>query len=96
MNDQQDRILLRKEGCCYLGPDYDPRKDRSGKPSPYCGRHDLHGDSLYCEEHYPMMYAKGTAVRKRPKKSRKQMEFDEIMQMIVDVHDELEAAGEFD
>ena len=94
MTDQQDRILLRKEGCCYLGPDYDPRKDRSGKPAPYCGRMDLQGDSLYCAEHYPLMYQKGTAVRKRPKKAKKQVVFEDLLQMIVDVHDELEAAGE--
>ena len=92
MNDQQDRILLRKEGCCYLGPDYDPRKNMG--PTPWCGRHDLHGDSLYCEEHYPLMYNRGTAVRKRPKKSRQRMDFDELLQLIIDTHDELEAAGE--
>ena len=92
MNDQQDRILLRKEGCCYLGPDYDPRKNMG--PTPWCGRHDLHGDSLYCEEHYPLMYSRGTAVRKRPKKSRQRMDFDELLQLIIDTHDELEAAGE--
>ena len=87
MNDHQDRILLRKEGCCYLGPDYDPRKNTG--PTPWCGRHDLHGDSLYCEEHYPLMYAKGTAVRKRPKKAKKQVDFDELLQLIIDTHEEL-------
>ena len=59
--------------CTYLGPDYDPQewyKANPGLPTPYCGCATLQGKS-YCSEHYAVVYAKGSALRKRHKDLRK-------------------------
>ena len=55
------------QGCTYLAPDYDSRThDYSLTPTPYCGCSVLEGEG-YCEVHYPVVYAVGTANRKRRK-----------------------------
>ena len=55
------------QGCTYLAPDYDSRlHDYSLTPTPYCGCVVVE-DELYCEAHYPVVYAVGTANRKRRK-----------------------------
>lgn len=94
-----DKYFVRSLGCQWLGPEFDPRewyKANPGKETPYCGCHDLEGDSVYCKEHYPKMYAKGTALRKRKKDARKKQVFEDLLQEIIDVHDELEAEGAFE
>ena len=93
-NDQLDRQLLRRDGCTYLGPDYDSRTwDYNAKPTPYCGCKDLHGDSLYCKEHYPLMYSRGTALRKRKKDLKRVDKIREIEQLVRDCAEELEESG---
>lgn len=88
----KDTVMLRNEGCLWVGPEQDPRKG----PLKFCGCKDLHGESFYCEEHYPRVYAKGTALRKRKKDIRKKQTFEDLMQEILDIHDELEAEGAFE
>ena len=92
----QDMVLIRKDGCQYLGPTYDPRtwyRDNPGKPTPYCGCMDLEDNSVYCKEHHKLMYNKGTALRKRKKDIRKKQQFEDLLQMIRDVAEELENEG---
>jgi hypothetical protein len=48
-----------------LGTDYDSRTHKGA--SPYCGCKSLVGDSVYCAEHYDLIYVKGSALRKRNK-----------------------------
>ena len=53
--------------CTYLPVDYDSRThDYTLTPTPYCGHTALEGE-LYCDAHYPVVYAVGTANRKRRK-----------------------------
>lgn len=59
-----DYHVLKQLGCSYLGPDYDPRTSRIS-PAPYCGCKTLVADTLYCQEHYSLMYVKGSSLRKR-------------------------------
>ena len=88
-----DKYFVRSLGCQWLGPDYDPRADRSGAPTPYCGCKDLVGSSVYCKEHYPQMYSSGTALRKRKKDLRKVKAMQDLQQMILDIAEELEDEG---
>jgi hypothetical protein len=81
----KDMILLRKDGCTYISPDQDPRKQKLTM----CGCQDFHGESLYCKEHYPVIYSQGTALRKRHKDARKKQSFEDLLQEIVDTHEEL-------
>lgn len=60
-----DRMFVRSLGCQYLPKDYHPALDFSGKPAPYCGSHDLHGESVYCKHHYPVVYKVGSRNRKK-------------------------------
>lgn len=81
--------------CTYLGPDYDPQewyKANPGKPTPYCGCATLPGKS-YCSEHYAVVYAKGSALRKRHKDLRKVKYIQDLQQMILDIAEELEDEG---
>lgn len=81
--------------CTYLGPDYDPQewyKANPGKPTPYCGCQALPGKS-YCEEHYGLVYAKGSALRKRHKDLRVKAQTEELRQLILDIAEELEDEG---
>jgi hypothetical protein len=79
--------------CTYLGPEYDPRTwDYASKPTPYCGCQALAGKS-YCQEHYPVVYASGTALRKRHKDLRKKQSIEDTVQMIIDIAEELEIEG---
>lgn len=92
----QDRYFVRQLGCQWLGPEYDSIKwyrDNPGLPTPYCGCKELHGDSVYCKEHYPKMYAKGTALRKRKKDARKAQAIADLQQLILDIAEELEDSG---
>ena len=78
--------------CQYLGPDYDPQtwyKENPGQPTPYCGHPTLPGKN-YCEEHYHVVYAKGTSLRKRHKDLRKVNQIQELQQLIYDIAEELE------
>lgn len=81
-----DTQLIRKEGCQWVGPEQDPQR----APLVFCGCKDLHGESVYCEEHYHRVYAKGTALRKRHKDIRKKQAIEDLRQLIYDIAEELE------
>lgn len=79
--------------CTYLGPEYDPLDaGQRLKPTPYCGCATLPGKS-YCAEHYAIVYAKGSALRKRHKDLRKVKYIQDLQQMILDIAEELEDEG---
>lgn len=86
-----DRKYVQSLGCQYLGPDYDPRTHKG--PTPYCGCKELVGDSVYCSEHYALMYVKGSALRKRKKDLRRVKQQQDLQQMILDIAEELEDEG---
>ena len=80
--------------CQYLGPAFDVRTHDyvGGVPVPYCGCKTT-AMSNYCEEHHSVVYAKGTALRKRHKDQRRA---DAIRQLVSDIDaavQELEAEG---
>jgi hypothetical protein len=87
----QDYAVLKHYGCTYLGPDYDPRTHRG--VTPYCGCKDLVKDTLYCEEHYALMYVKGSALRKRHKDTRRADAVRLIESLFNEAVAELEAEG---
>jgi len=60
ISNDRDLILVRALGCQWLGD----------KTSNYCGSRDLVDGAVYCKEHHPQMYQKGTALRKRKKDIR--------------------------
>lgn len=78
--------------CQYLGPAYDPRTwyadSTKGEP-PYCGCSTEPGRS-YCSEHHPIVYAHGTALRRRKKEQRRRDTLEDFLQTLRDLHDELE------
>ena len=89
-----DYITLKPYGCVYLGPDYDPRDAKSRtEPTPYCGCKTLHKDTLYCAEHYELMYVKGSALRKRHKDIKRASNVREIESLFNEILEELEAEG---
>ncbi len=80
------------EGCTYLGPEYDARtwhKEHPGEATPFCGCAVVPGKS-YCAEHYSVVYAVGTALRKRHKDLRVKASIEDLMQDIIEVAEELE------
>jgi len=79
--------------CQYLGPDYDPQ-DMSNrlKPTPYCGCATLAGKS-YCSEHYAIVYAKGSALRKRTKDRARAASLRQLESLFNEAIAELEAEG---
>jgi hypothetical protein len=77
--------------CTYLGVDYDARTHRG--PSPYCGS-PTNGYSSYCEEHYPVVYAVGSGLRKRHKDIRVAEAVHTIESLFHEVVAELESEGE--
>lgn len=91
MRNDQDYIILKQYGCTYLGPEYDARTHK-GAPT-YCGCKDLVADTLYCQEHYDLMYVKGSALRKRHKDIRKANNIRMIESLFNDAVAELEAEG---
>jgi hypothetical protein len=78
--------------CTYLGVDYDPRTSRVS-PAPYCGCA-TNGYSSYCEEHYPVVYAVGSGLRKRHKDIRVAEAVHTIESLFHEAVAELEAEGE--
>ena len=78
--------------CTYLGPEFDPQHWDYSKPVPYCGKPALPGKS-YCEEHYPIVYNVGSALRKRHKDIRTARAVQDLQQMILDIAEELEDEG---
>lgn len=86
-----DGLALRHYGCTYLGQDYDPRTHKGA--TPYCGSHDLVAGTLYCQEHYAVMYQKGSSLRRRRKD---QLRADSVRQLESLFHEavaELELEG---
>ena len=78
--------------CTYLGADYDPRTSRTS-PAPYCGCAS-NGYSSYCAEHYPVVYAVGTGLRKRHKDIRRAESVHTLESLFHECVAELEAEGE--
>ena len=60
-------------GCQYIGPEQDPRKG----PVTYCGKKTLTGKA-YCEEHYHVVYRKGTTVNGKRKEKEIEKEIEEL------------------
>ena len=90
----KDTAIIRSLGCQYLGPDYDPLDSTQRlKPTPYCGCKSLVGSSVYCQEHYPKVYATGTAQRKRKKDIRTAASIKELESLFNDAVSELESEG---
>lgn len=87
----QDGLALRHYGCTYLGVDYDPRTHQGS--TPYCGSKDLVNGTLYCEQHYALMYQKGSALRKRHKDQRRANSIRELVSDFNAVVEELELEG---
>lgn len=87
----QDGLALKQYGCTYLGPAYDARSHTG--PSPYCGCKDLVQGTLYCKEHYALMYVKGSALRKRGKDTRKADALRQLMSDFNAAVEELESEG---
>ena len=89
-----DLAALKQYGCTYLGPDYDARTHKGA--SPYCGCKALVEGTLYCAEHYALMYVKGSALRKRHADLRRATAQQELGSLFNDVVAELEAEGELE
>jgi hypothetical protein len=89
--DSSALATLKQYGCTYLGPTYDARTHRG--PSPYCGAHDLVQGTLYCGQHYELMYVKGSALRKRTKDQRRANAIRELMSDFNAALEELESEG---
>jgi hypothetical protein len=79
------------QGCTYLAPDYDARTSRVS-PAPYCGHTVVEGE-VYCDEHYPIVYAVGTANRKRKKDIQRAEAVWTLESLFHEVVGELEAEG---
>ena len=86
-----DYAILKQYGCCYVGPEYDPRTHKG--ETPYCGCKDLVEGKLYCAEHYAIMYQKGTALRKRKKDIKRAEAVRDLISDFDAVIAELEAEG---
>ena len=93
MNSKFDRdyLVLKQYGCTYLGDSYDARTHKG--PSPYCACKDLVEGTLYCTEHYPLMYQKGSALRKRGKDIKKANAIRDIISDFDAAVSELEDEG---
>jgi hypothetical protein len=78
--------------CTYLGVDYDARTSRVS-PAPYCGSAS-NGYSSYCEQHYPVVYAVGSGLRKRHKDIRRAEAVHTLESLFHECVAELEAEGE--
>ena len=80
------------KGCTYLAQDYDSRTSRIS-PAPYCGCVDMHEDSSFCTEHYPVVYQVGSGLRKRHKDIRVANTVWTLESLFHEVVAELEAEG---
>lgn len=86
-----DRKWVQSLGCQYLGPDYDPQQHKG--VTPYCGCKPVVGTSVYCSTHYPLIYAEGTALRKRHKDIRRAQAVWDLESAFNEAVAELEAEG---
>lgn len=89
-------INTHSHTCTYLGPEYDSRtwyRQHPGQPTPFCGHAALEGKS-YCRHHYPLVYSVGSALRRRPKAEQVQDTFEDLLQMIRDIAEEIELEEE--
>jgi hypothetical protein len=83
------------QGCTYLAPDYDARTSRIS-PAPYCGSTDIREGSSFCKGHYPVVYAEGTANRRRHKDIKRATYIQDISSLFNDIVVELELEGEIE
>ena len=95
INDTVASKMIEKMGCQYIGPE---QYDNRHSPIQYCGKPNIKGKS-YCEEHYPMMYQKGTATSKRASAiavAKKQHSWapGELEDLMMEVYQELIDEGE--
>lgn len=76
--------------CQYLGPTYDARYWRPSTTTshPYCGQ-PTEAERSYCAQHLHMVYAKGTALRNRPKENRRRESREEFLQLLREVIEEV-------
>ena len=83
-NDQsvRDLALVRALGCQYLG-----------KSTHYCGSKDLVDGTVYCKEHWPGMFQKGTALRRRKKDKRTAEAVWDLQSLFNEAVRELEEEG---
>lgn len=65
-----DRSFIRGLGCQYLEPDYHPGLDTSLRATAYCCSHDLVHESVYCRQHWPVVYSTDPAHSKKTTKRR--------------------------
>ena len=92
----KDTIFVRSLGCQWLGKDYDPLDPvQRLQPTPYCGCKDLVGESVYCTEHYPLMYVKGSALRRRHKDIKRAQQLRDLESLFNEAVQELEDEGFF-
>ena len=81
-NNDRDLVLVRALGCQWLGPN--PTE---------CGSKDLVDGAVYCKEHHPLMYQKGTALRKRHKDKRKAIQQWDLESLFNEAVEELVNEG---
>jgi len=78
----KDLAIVRSLGCQYLG-----QSDHC------CGSRDLVDNTVYCKEHWPGMFQKGTALRKRKKDKRVAEQVWDLQSLFNEAVRELEAEG---
>ena len=89
IDSNRDLALVRASGCQFIGDKQDPRYTSIT----YCGCRDLHKTSVYCEQHYAIMYQKGSALRKRKKEKRQADHRLDVESLFNEVVLELTAEG---
>ena len=87
---------FERDGCQYIGPDQDPRRD----VIKMCGHTVLKGKA-YCGEHYNIVYGAGTALTKKRSAAvvaKKQHEWapGELEDLLWECYEELITEGEIE
>lgn len=77
--------------CQYFGEDVHPSDYKFNQKIPKCKNHVLVKGSVYCEEHYPLIYSQGPYVspKERGRKSRIVDEATVVTKVTIDNHGEL-------
>ena len=83
-NPEKDLVLVRALGCQWLG---------TNPQGVYCASKDLVPGQCYCRDHWPRMYQKGTALRRRHKDISRANAFWDWESDFNAVVQELEAEG---
>ena len=88
-NAVRDLALVRALGCQWIGAEQDPEQARVT----YCGCRELVRDTVYCTQHHPQMYQKGTALRKRKKDIRRADQCRDLVSLFNEAVEELVNEG---